>query len=173
MVRSALIALCLGNGAFAQLWPSVCPQDTTGGTRCPATQTCMGTQFSLTGAGCCPWPDAVACTQGTTQCCPAGTTCKLVGGSGYGAIFNCTDSATGDFVTENAAICKPGALTSYSTTLKNVLVIGDSLSIGYTPYLCKDGETRSRTTRPPFALVQNLQPLHFRARLSCSTRPLT
>lgn len=31
------------------------------------------------------------------------------------------------------SVCKPGPALPYSKTLKNVLVIGDSLSIGYTP----------------------------------------
>jgi len=131
-IAALIIAISI---VVAQRWPSVCPQDGTNSTRCPATQTCMSTEFSVTGAGCCPWPNAVACTAGTTQCCPAGTTCKLVSGSDYSAVFNCTDSTTGAFVTENAAVCKPGALLPFSSTLKNVLVVGDSLSMGYISYL--------------------------------------
>ena len=135
MARATFLVATTLAGALAQSWPNVCPQDKSNATHCPATQTCMSTEFSVTGAGCCPWPNAVACTVGTTQCCPSGTECVLVGGSGYSAVFNCSNSTSGAFITENAAVCKPGPLEPYSPTLKNVLVIGDSLSIGYTPFL--------------------------------------
>ena len=34
-------------------------------------------------------------------------------------------------------MCKPGPPLQPSTTLKNVLIIGDSVSIGYTPFIAK------------------------------------
>eukprot|EP01052_Picozoa_sp_SAG31_P025280 SAG31_NODE_2207_length_6189_cov_5.894253_5_plen_92_part_00 len=34
-------------------------------------------------------------------------------------------------------VCKTGPPIPYSKTLKNVLVVGDSVSIGYTPYIAK------------------------------------
>jgi hypothetical protein len=34
-----------------------------------------------------------------------------------------------------AEVCKTGPPTPYSKTLKNVLVVGDSVSIGYTPFV--------------------------------------
>jgi hypothetical protein len=35
-------------------------------TRCPALQTCCKSLFSQSEMGCCPWPDAVCCTNGLT-----------------------------------------------------------------------------------------------------------
>jgi hypothetical protein len=34
---------------------------------------------------------------------------------------------------QGKCVCKPGAPLPMSTTLKNILVIGDSVSLGYTP----------------------------------------
>ena len=42
-----------------------------------------------------------------------------------------------DAGTVGAQVCKTGPPTPYSTTLKNVLVVGDSVSIGYTPFVAK------------------------------------
>lgn len=34
-------------------------------------------------------------------------------------------------------VCKTGPPIPYSTTLKNVLIVGDSVSIGYTPFVAE------------------------------------
>ncbi len=39
----------------------------------------------------------------------------------------------GDDPVQGKCVCKPGPPLAASTTLKNVLVIGDSVSLGYTP----------------------------------------
>jgi hypothetical protein len=68
-------------------------------------------------------------------CCPQGTQCVAASGSGYGVVYNCT--ANNEYVVTGASVCKPGPPLPYSTSLKNVLIIGDSLSIGYTPYVAQ------------------------------------
>lgn len=77
-------------------------------------------------------PNAVSCSAWT--CCPAGTKCVSLGGGGYSEMFNCT-TATGNVIGVDTSVCKPGPIIPPSSTLKNVVVIGDSLSIGYTPYV--------------------------------------
>ena len=57
-----------------------------------------------------------------------------VSGSSYNTIYNCT-APDGTVESENVAVCKPGVMLPMSRTVKNVLVIGDSLSIGYVPPL--------------------------------------
>ena len=131
-MRAVLISAALA-AASAQ-WPTRCPVSSSytnwSETRCPDTQTCSPNGFSAGGGwGCCPWPNAVSCPSGFA-CCPEGSTCTLVSGSGYGTIYQCTGAAP---PTTSKCPCKPGMPNPPSTTLKNVLVIGDSLTIGYTP----------------------------------------
>ncbi len=104
--------------------------------------------------GCCPHPEAVQCPGGYT-CCPKGTTCKNTGG-GYSVVSHCVASDDGSGAstmttpelpplrvvgdaadTVGAEVCKTGPPIPYSKTLKNVLVVGDSVSIGYTPFVAK------------------------------------
>lgn len=119
--------------ARAPAWPLECTP--VGGkyssynqTRCPATQSCAPNGFSVSGQGCCPFPGGVSC--GGFACCPAGSKCVHASGSGYGEIFTCAGASP---PTESKCPCKPGAPLPMSTTRKNVLIIGDSLSIGFTP----------------------------------------
>jgi alpha-L-fucosidase 2 len=89
------------------------------------TGTVCATKFAGNGQGCCPYENAVCCTNAMT-CCPGGSTCKV-----YGWQSTCVGAppatATGQ------PICKTGAPLPFSKTLPNVLIIGDSVSIGYTP----------------------------------------
>ena len=80
--------------------------------------------------GCCPWPAGVTC--GKYQCCPSGSKCVHASGTAgsYDEVFTCANAAP---ATTSRCPCKPGAPRPWSTTRKNVLIIGDSLSIGYTP----------------------------------------
>jgi hypothetical protein len=48
-----------------------------------------------------------------------------LGGTGYSEIFTCAPKAHGGVNTTSIAVCKPGPPLPYSTTLKNVLIIGD------------------------------------------------
>jgi hypothetical protein len=117
--------------------PNLCPNqpaDPWAQMRCPASATCSPNGFSDAGGwGCCPWANATSCPSGY-QCCPSGSTCSLISGSGYGATYTCTGGAA-PAGTTSLCPCKPGVALPPSTTKKNVLVIGDSLSIGYTPPL--------------------------------------
>ena len=130
----------------AQQWPLLCNTSgrVTSGysswneTRCPSTQSCAQNEFSVSGMGCCPWPNSVSC--GVTSCCPEATKCVSQGGSGYAELFTCVANASGPGEPLVANVtskcpCKPGPHLPTSSTLKNVLIIGDSLSIGYTPYV--------------------------------------
>jgi hypothetical protein len=135
LFSTLLISLSLTGGAYAAppLWPLACDGTSYyNSTRCPATQTCAPNLFSVSRLGCCPTANAVACPGGY-QCCPSGSKCVPARGSGYGAVFTCTGGAGAD--TTSTCACKPGPPLPPSKTLKNVLIIGDSLSIGYTPYV--------------------------------------
>lgn len=96
---------------------------TAGGTPCAAG-------YSAIGAGCCPYENAVCCPNSQT-CCPQGSTCDDSGTYGTTCVPN-----SGTANTTGLSVCKPGPNEPLSTTLPNVLVIGDSVSIGcvsYTP----------------------------------------
>lgn len=87
-------------------------------------------------------PNAVQCDGGYT-CCPHGTKCVNKGG-GYSVVSTCVaDGLTADENAETSEpvigdeVCKTGPPNPFSTTLKNVLIIGDSVSIGYTPYVAE------------------------------------
>lgn len=51
------------------------------------------------------------------------------------AIYSCVDNVTGTSYGTSRCSCKPGAALPPSVSLKNVLIIGDSISIGYTPFV--------------------------------------
>jgi len=82
--------------------------------------------YSGNGEGCCPYDNAVCCPNKQT-CCPAGSTCKDSGTYGTTCVGAPANESVG------LSVCKPGAAGAMSTTKKNVLIIGDSVSIGYTP----------------------------------------
>lgn len=130
-----IAAAMAANEVRAQkVWPQRCPVASSftnwSETRCPATMTCSPNGFSAGGGwGCCPWPNAVSCSSGFA-CCPEGTACNVIHGSGYETVYNCT--AAGRSNTTSKCPCKPGTPDEPSSTLKNVLIIGDSLTIGYT-----------------------------------------
>lgn len=94
------------------------PQVCTVGTVCAA-------KFSVNGKGCCPYENAVCCNNSMT-CCPAGSTCRVDGWQ------STCDGAPAALAT-GQPVCKTGAPLPFSKTLPNILVIGDSVSIGYTP----------------------------------------
>ena len=96
--------------------------------------------------GCCPWQNAVSCPSGFA-CCPEGTTCRLVSGSSYSSVYSC-DSPAAPSVTSKCP-CKPGAPLAPSTTKKNVLIIGDSLSIGCKFAVLQRAASRTCLARKP------------------------
>jgi hypothetical protein len=144
-LRLPLLLLSLSL-AVAQ-WDTQCKAATGGPysswneTRCPSDRaTCCGSGFSPSGVGCCALPGATCCGDnaggtGGYACCPAGTACTVISGAGtYGAVYNCT--APGGASTGLAiSVCKGGPMLPMSTTKKNVLWIGDSLSIGMMPHV--------------------------------------
>ena len=148
VAQCALLLALLSTTASAQ-WPLTCATlSPWNSTHCPATASCCPSSYSSTKVGCCPFENGVCCggsdTAGT--CCPAGSTCVKASGTSVTTVYNCT-TAAGAFIRQNVGVCKPGVMLPLSTTLKNVLVIGDSLSIGYLPSL--------RTALADIALVQH------------------
>ena len=135
----SLLLLLLAPGAAA-LWPNVCDPAAAGlynGTRCPSWATCMKNDFSVSGFGCAPFPNATVCSD--FQACPAATTCALARGTANASdlhgVYECVARSNNASWGFSRCSCKPGAPLPPSTTLKNVLVIGDSISLGYTPAL--------------------------------------
>lgn len=107
-------------------------------TTCPnETATCCKQKWMPADGqwGCCPYPEAVCCSNGYT-CCPKGTTCSD-SGSGWGVTSTCVDAkggATGPGADGGGQqVCKTGGPLPFSKTRKNVVILGDSVSIGYTP----------------------------------------
>ncbi|GMI39749.1 hypothetical protein TeGR_g647 [Tetraparma gracilis] len=144
-----LLPLCTASSA----WTS-CPVpdpdqfDDWSMPKCPDTQTCSPNGFSgASGYGCCPFKDAVSCPSGY-QCCPSGSRCSLISGDSYSAVYDCLDEGDQTLISQSKCPCKPGAPLPPSDTLYNVFVIGDSLSIGFTPLVAE--------TLSDIALVQHI-----------------
>ncbi len=129
---SVLLLTLLARSAFAQgsTWPQLCPDQEAfsawNQTRCPASATCAPNAFSVTGWGCSPFANATICNE--YQTCPSGSTCTLISGTSYSEVYECTGAARTSLCT-----CKPGMPLPLDPVRKNVLIIGDSLTIGYTP----------------------------------------
>ena len=92
--------------------------------------------YSGNGLGCCPYDSAVCCPNGQT-CCPAGSSCNDTGKYLTQCIPH-VSSPAGTPTTAGLSVCKPGAAAPPSVSLPNVLIIGDSVSIGYTPPVATD-----------------------------------
>ncbi len=141
MRARALLISALAVGAAAE-WALCDPTQagTYNATRCPPWATCMRNDFSMSNGswGCAPFPNAVVCDGSHFQACPATSTCVLKNGSGNATdlhtVYSCV-SPSGASLGSSRCSCKPGAPAPPSTTLKNVLIIGDSISLGYTPFL--------------------------------------
>jgi hypothetical protein len=105
------------------------PKPGPGGQVCNIGTVCSA-HYAVNGEGCCPYENATCCPNNQT-CCTSGTTCVdsgLYGTICEGAIKNST----------GLSVCKSGAALPLSKTLPNILIIGDSVSIGYTPYVAKN-----------------------------------
>jgi hypothetical protein len=108
-------------------------------TACPlSTSTCCTQNWmpSKQNWGCCPYPHATCCSNGYT-CCPVGTTCSD-SGSEWNIVTTCVDARTGKQTPPGAdgggqQVCKTGGPLLLSETKHNVIILGDSVSIGYEP----------------------------------------
>ena len=103
---------------------------------CGRGSTVCTAAYSGNGHGCCPFDGAVCCPNGQT-CCPAGTSCNDTGKY----LTQCIPQGStppGASTTAGLSVCKPGAALPPSKSLPNVLIIGDSVSIGYTPPVAAD-----------------------------------
>jgi len=113
-------------------------------TACPTGTTCCPAQYSGSGYGCCPYPNAVCCSNNQT-CCEAGSTCVL-----SGAYLSTCVSTHGSKM--GISVCKPGPVTPPSTTMPNVLIMGDSVSIGYTPAVINGLANKFHVSHTPYDL---------------------
>lgn len=107
-------------------------------TACPAaTHTCCKQLWSPTDDkwGCAPFPNAVCCGNGYNAC-PSGYSCQDTD-EGYKARTTCVPSedSSGAPVVPGVEVCKPGPPLNFSDTKTNVVILGDSVSIGYTPFV--------------------------------------
>ena len=141
------LLLLLSSAVVRAQWDTLCSAATGGPysswneTRCPSSRaTCCGSGFNPSGVGCCALPGATCCGDnaggtGGYACCPAGTVCSVVSGAGsYGAVYNCTAPSGADTGLA-ISVCKGGPPLPMSSTKKNVLWIGDSLSLGMIPHV--------------------------------------
>ena len=119
--------------------PPPTPAPGPGGQVCHVGSVCAAA-YSSNREGCCPYENAVCCPNQQT-CCPFGTTCEDDGS--YAT--TCKGAPANQSV--GLSVCKSGAAIPLSTTLPNVLIIGDSVSIGYTPLVA--------TSMAKVALVQH------------------
>eukprot|EP00049_Salpingoeca_infusionum_P022976 m.9769 g.9769 ORF g.9769 m.9769 type:complete len:328 (-) comp5491_c0_seq1:3512-4495(-) len=102
-------------------------------TFCGPDATCCKYNWSPNGFGCCAMPNAVCCEGGYT-CCPTGTEC-VNSGSSWSITTQCVNSTTKTAVATGQQICKIGPQVPFKAEKKKVLIVGDSVSIGYTPYV--------------------------------------
>ena len=147
MKRLCALSLAAFAGVRAVPWPHLCsaPSELPA-SRCPAGASCCSNNFSTSHFGCCPWAEAVCCSSGLT-CCPKGSKCvdrHVPGRPAWAVVTTCERS---DGSVPGKATCKYGPPLDASATLKNVLIIGDSVSIGYTPFVA--------STLSEYALVQH------------------
>ena len=122
--------------SVAAIYPQLCPGQASfsswNQTRCPASNTCAKNGFSVTGWGCSPFANATVCSD--YQTCPSGTKCVSISGSSYSQVFNCVGNGA---ATTSVCTCKPGVPLPMDPTRKNVVSVGDSLTIGYTPLVAE------------------------------------
>lgn len=109
---------------------------------CEADHTLCDAAYSGNGKGCCVFKNAVCCPNRQT-CCPQGTVCQDNGAyltTCVGASKNMTGKS----------VCKFGPPEVFDKTLKNVMVIGDSVSLGYTPYVGQNLSDVAKVHHSPY-----------------------
>ena len=106
-------------------------------TACPAaTSTCSEQAWMPSDGkwGCCPYPKAVSC--GEYTCCPEGSKCSNTGSSWSTTSTCITTDGTKTPPGQPGGgqqVCKSGGPLPFSATKKNIIILGDSVSIGYEP----------------------------------------
>lgn len=128
---SGLAVLVTCGGLAPALNRTAC--DTDSGTCCT-----MGWMPNEGHWGCCALSNAVCCSNGYT-CCPAGTECRDFG-KGYSVTTTCVPvgASGGEVTAANSVgeeVCKTADPVVRQEGRPLVLIIGDSVSIGYTPYV--------------------------------------
>ena len=120
---------CRDDACSSPPTPPPPPPPSPGGQVCNIGTVCRA-NYAVNGEGCCPYENATCCANNQT-CCPSGTTCMNTG------VYQTTCQGAVPNETVGVSVCKAGAAQAFSTTLPNVLIVGDSVSIGYTPYVAK------------------------------------
>ena len=109
--------------------------DALANVACPSTATCVRQKWSpsLGNWGCVDGVGAVSC--GDYTACPAGTKC-VNSGSGWQVVSSCVSTSDPSApAVPGVQVCKQGAPLPMAAGKKNVLILGDSVSIGYTPFV--------------------------------------
>lgn len=126
------------------------PTSTWNISSCPINSTCGINLFSLSNIGCCPYTNAIFCND--FQCCPEDSTCILKDGSNnatdYHGVYTCQMK---EMNITSKCTCKLGPNLPMSTTLKNVIIIGDSISIGYTPFVAEELSDIAQVIHAPWS----------------------
>eukprot|EP00040_Diaphanoeca_grandis_P023947 m.130961 g.130961 ORF g.130961 m.130961 type:complete len:471 (-) comp29514_c0_seq3:124-1536(-) len=186
MTSVALIIITVAQGAPPTGWKT-CGNltDAYNNTACPSSQSCAQQAWVPSNGswGCCPFPEGVSCSPYT--CCPKGTKCKnqptwgIRGG--FGVLSVCLDEGNDGSnnsiehpqfphvigsgnATIGDQVCKTGPPIAFSTTLKNVLIIGDSVSIGYTPWVATAMENVALVQHSPWGQDGGAEEAQFGAR---------
>ena len=148
----AVLALLVPAALVAAVWPNLCANGTTAysATRCPSSATCCSAPYSKSKMGCCPWENAVCCPNNPYTCCPEGTTCTQ-NGVGAHAVTTCVKENAPDVA--GKSVCKPGPELPFNTSMPNIVILGDSVSIGYTPVVAKIMAAEAMVQHSPWDVV--------------------
>eukprot|EP01116_Phalansterium_solitarium_P019249 TRINITY_DN5316_c0_g1_i1.p1 TRINITY_DN5316_c0_g1~~TRINITY_DN5316_c0_g1_i1.p1 ORF type:complete len:329 (-),score=76.72 TRINITY_DN5316_c0_g1_i1:63-998(-) len=136
------VVLAVLSRAFGQ--PNICTQSKIGEV-CPVNATCCAAQYSETGLGCCPFSNATCCPNAQT-CCPSGFQCQDNGQY----LTTCVSTSDSNNTVVGTSVCKRGPAIPASTTKPNVIVLGDSVSIGYTPHVAANLSERYLVQHTPY-----------------------
>jgi len=149
-VQVLLLIAAVGAAGDNNTWTQCA--NATGPTACDGESTCCRSPFSKTNAGCCPWKDAVCCPGNpwVSNCCPKGSKCVNTGDDGR-MVTTCVVDVAQNKTVPGKAVCKPGAEQELSTTLPNIIMIGDSVSIGYTTDVARMMKGEALVQHSPYA----------------------
>mmetsp|Transcript_1273 Transcript_1273/g.3644 ORF Transcript_1273/g.3644 Transcript_1273/m.3644 type:complete len:230 (-) Transcript_1273:2351-3040(-) len=128
----------------------------TNHTACPEFFSCCqyGWSESEGSWGCAPFPNAVCCPS-RFYACPSGHTCQESGATPPWkdeVVCLPPEGAPGDDAPIRKAeeICKNGPPVLMDENRKNVIIIGDSVSIGYTPLVSESLEDIAQVIHSPW-----------------------